>query len=461
MNHSVIDMELTEGFRGCSTPKDAKFVSTRRKQRDCVNVSVNERGDDVFRGASCVPETHESERRTNGFGNERTDGVNYMPVNEYGSKGIGLREGNEVLHSAYERERMKGAYRVPIREHECLSREVDREGYSLENPVIKDRRVSIKSEPQCFTYSRENTTPSGSLHRPVIRPQHYSGASSWHEYLKHFENCATINGWEDRDKLMFLSASLVDNATSVLVGTQFSSYSGLCEALERRFGPAQAALCKSELRARRQRKGESYQSLSEDIRRLTILAYRDLPESAWQTMACEAFIDAMGSDEARRFVLQSIPTDLLSAVTAARQFDAIRARERDRKLDIPVQIRSVEGNARSELHSTIDNLAKQVEILSNNQVTMLNHLRELQGNRGPQQGFIPNYGYQNQVRPYSQEHFQSGGFQGNNAQDYPRFQKPRPQHSRCFRCNEEGHFARDCPLNSERRGGIATPPERQ
>lgn len=329
---------------------------------------------------------------------------------------------------------------------------------------------------------REPVSIEHSVRKPIIRPQNYSGSKSWHEYLQHFENCARINGWDDQDKLMFLSASLVDLATSVLVGTQYHSFRALCEALERRFGPAQATLCKSELRARRQRRGECFQGLAEDIRRLTILAYPDLPEVAWQNMACEAFIDAISSDEVRRFVLQSLPSDLLSAVTAARQYEAIKARERDRKLEVPVQIRSVGSPSEQDgLYQAITTLTKQVDSLRVNQSQLLAKVEQLQGNRNVpaqvyqsqpniERPFIPNYGYQNdayrQARqnstgpPQFHGNFNQSQAQGGQAGPQQMYRNPVQKHNRCFLCNEEGHFKRDCPLNAGWRGGMTNQLER-
>ena len=250
------------------------------------------------------------------------------------------------------REARGSAFTVPPRSESVFGQNYRYGGPSLENPVTERNQVRINEEPDVFLpqsspmcrqgnvlygikKEQERVVPSrvnNSIRKPIIRPQHYSGLSSWQDYVQHFENCAVINCWGgDQEKLIFLAASLVDAATSVLVGSHYSSYQELCAALERRFGPAQSALCKSELRARRQKRGESFQPLAEDIRRLTMLAYPDLPEAAWQSMACEVFIDSISSDETRRFMLQSTPVDLLSAVTAARQFEAIKAKERDRK----------------------------------------------------------------------------------------------------------------------------------
>lgn len=354
---------------------------------------------------------------------------------------------------------------------------------------------SIKTENECeLLYDVEN--PKSGMPRcekPIIIPQKYTGITSWHDYLQHFENCAKINQWNSEEKCMFLAASLVDSATSVLVGKTFSTFSELCEALERRFGPAQAALCKSELKARRQKKGESYQSLAEDVRRLTMLAYPDLPLQAIESMACEAFIDSIYSDEARRFVLQKLPIDLLSAVTAARQFEAIKARERDRKYEIPTThlVRSLEDD--SGLRDTIEDLAKQVKSLSVSQNSLFEQLNSIELNRQREQQFSPQsspYVYQNSVIPpssfygsnahmsnaqqaqagpytspmsFSQQNpgfaqsFSQNRFRGTQDVRYGK----SPGHNRCFRCNQEGHFKRDCPLNAGRRDGQPNPSQRQ
>ena len=434
-------------------------------------------------GASNVPVRERMQEDVCEAEMDRVRGANYVPRDVFETERGRVRGANYVPHDVFEveRGRVRGANYVPHDACEVRDRRYgtsseprapvwfEPEGYSLENPCISTRNAQVKREQRVLLPEKDRSRSVGlpQVRKPILRPQNYSGVSSWHDYRQHFENCAAINGWNDMEKLLFLSAALTETATSVLVGVKYDSYSELCAALERRFGPAQAALCKSELRARRQKKGESYQSLAEDIRRLTMLAYPELPEDAWQSMACEAFIDSISSDEARRFVLQAMPSDLLSAVTAARQFEAIKSRERDRKLEVPVQVRAVDQVDEVYIKESIDDLARQVKSLAVSQKSLFEQVNTLQLNE-PNQRFstqqntyaypVP-YGYQNGFnQPIP------GLFRGPQAWYYSnqRYQRPpQPRHNRCFRCNQEGHFKRECPLNTMWRGGLTNPLERQ
>ena len=120
-----------------------------------------------------------------------------------------------------------------------------------------------------------------------------------------------------------------------------------------------------------------------------MLAYPELPGDAWQSMACEAFIDSISSDEANRFVLQAMPIDLLSAITAARQFQAIKSRKRDRKLEVPVQVRAVDQVDEVCIKESINDLARQVKSLAVSQKSLFEQVNTLQLNK-PNQRFPRN-----------------------------------------------------------------------
>lgn len=317
-----------------------------------------------------------------------------------------------------------------------------------QNDFVSERRFQNVPESKC---SPDHKNTHSNFHKPIITPQKYTGHTSWHDYRRHFEYCSTINGWSEFEQGMFLAASLSESAASILVGNTDDTFRGLCRALESAFGPAPAALCKSELRARRQRRTESYQSLSEDIRRLTMLAYPDLPESAWQAMACDAFIDALYLEEARKFVLQQLPSTLHGAVTAARQYDVIKARERDRKVEVPVQIKPISNE--NSLEQTVSEMAKQVKQLAITQFQMLQQLNQSNSQA---------YSYQHPVNTtFSQNSYTpvNANYQ-NTSQPQLSYKSNSNTTKLCWRCGQPGHFKRNC-LNGERRDEPANSSERQ
>jgi len=65
--------------------------------------------------------------------------------------------------------------------------------------------------------------------------------------------------------------------------------------------------CRSELNARRRRRGESLQTVYQDIRRLMALAFPDQSGPLWEIMATDAFLDSLGDPALRMHVLERDP----------------------------------------------------------------------------------------------------------------------------------------------------------
>ena len=48
--------------------------------------------------------------------------------------------------------------------------------------------------------------------RPVITPEPFSGEQSWEDWIDQFERIASINGWNDEQKLIWLKVRLTGRA---------------------------------------------------------------------------------------------------------------------------------------------------------------------------------------------------------------------------------------------------------
>lgn len=115
--------------------------------------------------------------------------------------------------------------------------------------------------------------PDTSFKKPsnYIKPATFDGSASWLDYKSHFEACAALNGWTDREKGLYLAVSLRGNAQGVLgnlAGELGRNYNELVRALEDRFAPAnQTELYRVQLRERRQKATETLPELGQTIRR--------------------------------------------------------------------------------------------------------------------------------------------------------------------------------------------------
>ena len=48
--------------------------------------------------------------------------------------------------------------------------------------------------------------------QPVITPEPFSGEQSWEDWIDQFESIASINGWNDEQKLIWLKVRLTGRA---------------------------------------------------------------------------------------------------------------------------------------------------------------------------------------------------------------------------------------------------------
>ena len=106
--------------------------------------------------------------------------------------------------------------------------------------------------------------------RPIIKPDRYDGKGSCDAYIKHFEMCAAINGWNREDKCQYLAVLLTGPAQECLRSLQAgtNNYEELVKSLQARFDQTGRELYRSQLRNRKQKPTESMVELAEETRRL-------------------------------------------------------------------------------------------------------------------------------------------------------------------------------------------------
>ena len=153
---------------------------------------------------------------------------------------------------------------------------------------------------QTSTYHR---MPHTKRERPLLVPDRYNGQTSWDEYEQHFEACKEVNGWDDRQAAIYLTASLQDSALRTIsnIGpASRDSYHEVRRILAQRFGNShQAENYLAELRHRRQGPRESIQELGQVIQELAIKAYPDIPTPSRDRLERNHFIDAVENQSLR------------------------------------------------------------------------------------------------------------------------------------------------------------------
>ena len=144
-----------------------------------------------------------------------------------------------------------------------------------------------------------------------------------------FENCSDYYDWNDRERLCHLRASLEGPAGQVLWDAgQQSSVNEVIRLLNNRFGSLnEEERYRCELKARRRHRGESLQTVYQDIRRLMALAFPGQSGPLWEIMARDTFLESLGDPALRLRVLERDPETLEQALKLATRLEALRQSE--------------------------------------------------------------------------------------------------------------------------------------
>ncbi len=81
----------------------------------------------------------------------------------------------------------------------------------LQGEYLRHLAEAIAGAINSATSNRQSQSPKG-----FRRPERYDGRQHWNDYLTHFEMCAELSGWNDREKATQLAASLDGQALQVL-----------------------------------------------------------------------------------------------------------------------------------------------------------------------------------------------------------------------------------------------------
>ena len=312
----------------------------------------------------------------------------------------------------------------PIREreeNEDLDHELRGKVASKETPWPLKRDQRIVGQEQL----RERLQRGAG--RPRIVPDRFSDKQPWVDYKEHFESCKLVNGWDDEEASVFLAASLQGPALKVLIHhgsgeKKRHTYSELLKLLDGRFGPGERAEnFLLELRNRRQGPKETIQELGQAVRELAAFSYPEFTETARDRLARGHFSDAIASQSIREGVFRANPSTLDEAIRAAlatENFEKIEAQRSGTKFGL--------GRCRM-----LDNTPEEAALQSTGQKM---HQTEEEAGQTPRR---------RDTRVYR---FRPG--------------RPATQGDRCYNCQRNGHFARECPEknNTHGRPGNANQP---
>jgi hypothetical protein len=166
-------------------------------------------------------------------------------------------------------------------------------------------------------------TPRPSI---VIKPDSFTGDEDWEQYFSHFEDCAELGRWTDKEMLLTLAASLKGQARvfyTSLPASDKCNYDVLVGSLEQRFGShRQQARWLSKFQSRSKLYGESIATFGDDLRLLARKAYRNLEPEAQEMLALQQFYKAL-SVEMRCRVMDRECKTISDAVEVVERYEEL------------------------------------------------------------------------------------------------------------------------------------------
>ena len=262
-------------------------------------------------------------------------------------------------------------------------------------------------------YDNYMTRPAFNSRGPTFKPEAFNGDEDWDSYISHFEICAEMGGWSQREKALALVASLKGQARMYymnLAPLERASYNTVVYKLGQRFGNLrQDSMWIARLESRKRQPGESMAALGDDLRRMARRAYASFDPQAQETLALNQLYRTVSSEMKYRCVAAQCRT-IADAVELIETYEGIVGEEKKKST-----VRRVENSKKSKNEQSKPSLSSQsnnkIEKTLEQLVQRLDRLEE-RGNR-----------------PRSMNYSQG----------------PRV----CFKCQSPDHFIRNCPHNKE------------
>ena len=118
----------------------------------------------------------------------------------------------------------------------------------------------------------------------MVTPETYNREDVWEQYISHFEDCAELGNWLEKEKVLTLAAKLKGQARmfyTSLPSSDKRSYRQLVARLEHRFGSArQQSRWMSKLPIRTRNPGETIAAFGDDLLLMAQKAYSNLDSDA-------------------------------------------------------------------------------------------------------------------------------------------------------------------------------------
>ena len=190
-----------------------------------------------------------------------------------------------------------------------------------------------------------------------IKPQHFDGSSDFEEFLSQFKITSEINGWQYREKSLYLASCLTGDARSLLSELDHDGqrdYDTLTEKLANRFGSVnRSEIYRTQLKSRTRNKGETIPQLAQAIKKLVRQAYPGVHQDVVETLAIDHFIDALTDSDIRLRVREFDPKTLADAEKSALRLESHKIADKQRHRIVgQIETNTEQNNDRTQKESS-------------------------------------------------------------------------------------------------------------
>ena len=276
--------------------------------------------------------------------------------------------------------------------------------------------------------------PAAGVTRPLVLPETFDGSSSWTDWCFHFENVASVNGWDDAQKLKWLRVRMTGRAQKALhrlTGTAIATYEATRDAMKARFEPeSRQTRYQAEFQTRRKKPSEGWADFADDLRSLADKAYPTLQEEARERLSINAYLTQLPQPHLAFSVRQKQPTSLDEAVAATIEMESYLVPQATSiSSTLPTEDTPAPACSGVESVDKVSQLARVVERLADQVEKLQKKTADVK--QGPSQTVARENRWQGEP-PRRQRRLFSG---------------------ECWNCFETGHMARHCPNPRQRQQG--------
>ena len=210
-------------------------------------------------------------------------------------------------------------------------------------PKNSNDNSSITRTNQCNEATVTPTVACGSsssTYHPhfKLKPQCFGGETDFDDFLSQFEITCEINGWQYREKSLYLANCLTGEARSLLSELDYDGrrdFDTLVEKLANRFGSVnRSEIFRTQLKSRVRNKGESIPELAQAVKKLVRQAYPGVNKDVIETLSIDHFIDALRDSEIRLRVREFGPKTLGDAERTALRLESHKIADRQRSRNV-------------------------------------------------------------------------------------------------------------------------------